>query len=113
MISLKRNKRCFYLCKKIENKITFHNPEEKYLNYEPISSDGEMISIGPDYSKYLRINCTPSEATEFKNKDRCYMYKEPSYPFNVNCDDADYEVDGDPIITINEAKITLRKLSGE
>ena len=55
MINLKRNKRKFYLCKKIKNQTTFENPKIKYLNFQPTNSVGEMLSLGEDYSKYLRI----------------------------------------------------------
>ena len=112
MISLVRNKRKFYLCKKIADKTTFEKPIPKNLNYQPISSVGEMLTLGEEYSMYLRIKCNLSEAADFKDKDRCYIYKNPEKPFNVMCDDADYYVNGEPIITLNEAEINLKKLSG-
>ena len=49
---------------------------------------------------------------DFKDKDRCYIYKQPPVEHDVMCEEADYVVDGEPIITLNEAQITLRKLSG-
>lgn len=112
MISLVRNKRPFYLCKKIADNTSFEKPIRKNLNYQPINSVGEMLTLGEEYSMYLRIKCTPSEAADFKDKDRCYIYKQPPVEHNLMCDDADYVVDGEPIITLNEAQITLRKLSG-
>ena len=113
MISLKRNKRKFYLCKKIKNQTVFENPKIKFLNFQPTNSVGEMLSLGEDYSKYLRIKCTPKEAKDFSDKDRCYIYKKPAANFDNLCNDADYIVNGDPIITLNEAEINLRKLSGD
>lgn len=112
MISLARNKRTFYLCKKVADNTTFEKPISKTLNFQPISSVGEMLTLGEDYSMYLRIKCTPSEAADFRDKDRCYIYKQPPKPHDLMCDEADYVVDGEPIITLNEAQITLRKLSG-
>lgn len=112
MISLARNKRTFYLCKKIENDTKFKEPIEKNLNYQPTNSVGEMLTLGEDYSKYLKIKCTPDEAKDFKAKDRCYIYKQPPAQHNVMCNDADYVVNGDPLITLNEAEINLIKLSG-
>ena len=112
MVSLVRNKRKFYLCKKTVDDIKFEKPKKKILNYQPISSVGEMLTLGEEYSMYLRIKCSPSEAADFKDKDRCYIYKQPPAQHNPLCDEADYVVDGEPIITLNEAQITLRKLSG-
>lgn len=112
MINLARNKRKFYLCKKIADNITFEKPKVKNLNYQPINSVGEMLTLGEEYSMYLKIQCSPSEAADFSDKDRCYIYKKPPLEHNPLCDDADYIVDGEPIITINEAEIKLTKLSG-
>ena len=112
MISLVRNKRTFYLCKKIADNTTFQKPIPKTLNFQPISSVGEMLTLGEEYSMYLRIKCTPNEAADFSDKDRCYIYKQPPKEHDLMCDEADYVVDGEPIITLNEAQITLRKLSG-
>lgn len=112
MISLVRNKRKFYLCKKIANSTKFKKPILKNLNYQPVNSVGEMLTLGEEYSMYLKIKCSPDEAADFNDKDRCYIYKKPEAGHNEMCDDADYVVDGEPIITLNEAQITLRKLSG-
>lgn len=112
MISLVRNKRKFYLCKKVADDISFEKPKLKNLNFQPISSVGEMLTLGEEYSMYLRIKCNPNEASDFSDKDRCYVYKKPPLVHDEICDDADYVVDGEPVITLNEAEITLRKLSG-
>ncbi len=112
MINLKRNKRKFYLCKRIENSTEFAQPKDKSLNYQPTNSVGEMLSLGEEYSMYLKIKCTPEEAKDFHDKDRCYIYKQPSTPFDVMCDDADYYVNGEPLVSLNEAEINLKKLSG-
>lgn len=113
MINLVRNKRVFYLCKKIKNTTTFQKPKKKFMNYQPRNSVGEMLSLGEEYSKYLQIKCRPEEAIDFNDKDRCYVYKKPPEIFDELCEGADYIVNGDPIITLNEAEINLIKLSGD
>ena len=113
MISLQRNKRVLYLCKRIENDITFEKPKKKLLNYQRISSTGEMLALGEEYSMYLNVTCTPKEAKDFSDKDRCYVFKKPPIEHDKFCNEADYIVDGEPIITLNEATISLRKLSGD
>lgn len=112
MINLKRNKQYLYLCKKITNSIEFEQPIKKHLNYRPTNSVGEMLTLGSDYSMYLKIKCTPKEAEDFKDNDRCYVYKQPPEEHDPMCNDADYIVNGEPLITLNEAEINLKKLSG-
>lgn len=112
MICLKRNKRGLYLCNKIPNTTQFDNPIHYNLNYQPTNSVGERITLGEDYAMYLKIKCTPNEAIDFNNGDKCYVYKKPPTIHDPLCKDADYIVDGDPISTINQSEIKLRKLSG-
>jgi hypothetical protein len=112
MICLKRNKKKFYLCKKIPNSTKFDKPILCNLNYNPTNSTGEIISFGQDYSMYLRIKCSLKEATQFKNGDKCYIYVIPPEEYDPLCKDADYIVDGSPLNTINQSEIILRKLSG-
>lgn len=113
MIGLKRNKRGFYLCNKILNSTQFGKPIYCNLNYQPTNSVGERITLGEDYSMYLKIKCTPKEASVFNNGDKCYIYKTPPEIHDPLCRDADYIVDGNPINTINQSEIKLRKLSGK
>lgn len=117
MNTLLRNKRPLYLCKKYVDSDTgvtkFEKPDEKlYLNWQPISSDGETYVFGVEYSKYIRIKGNKDECLNFHNKDRVYVYKEIDLVrFNGMCDDADYEVDGSPIITLNYGEVLLKRLS--
>ena len=113
MICLKRNKRTFYLCKKIPNTTQFERPSSYNLNYQPTNSIGERLSLGEDYAMYLKIKCTAAESLNFKNGDKCYIYKEPPLTHDPLCKDADYIVDGNPITTLNHSEIRLRKLSGK
>lgn len=113
MICLKRNKRKFYLCKKLPDSTKFANPIPCNLNFEPTNSVGERITLGEDYSMYLKIKCTPQEASNFHNEDKCYVYVNPPKVHDALCKDADYIVDGNPINTLNNSEIKLRKLSGQ
>lgn len=113
MIGLRRNKRRFYLCKKNPNDTTFGEPITVFLNYEPTNSIGERLTIGEDYSMYLRIKCTPKESSLFKDGDKCYVFVTPPKIHDKMCRTADYIVDNGPQVTINQGEINLRKLSGE
>lgn len=113
MICLKRNKRPFYLCKKISGSTKFEKPILCNLNYEPTNSVGERLTLGEDYSMYLKIKCTKQEASIFKNGDKCYIYVLPPEEHDGLCNTADYVVDGNPANTLNQSEIKLRKLSGE
>lgn len=113
MIQLKRNKRFFYLCKRIKNNTKFEKPIKVYLNFVPTNSTGEIISLGENYSMYLKISCTPKQASMFKQGDKCYIYVKPPKVHDDLCKDADYIVSTEPMLTINEAQIQLRRLSGK
>lgn len=113
MINLKRNKKKLYLCKRIENDTKFNKPIFFKLNYVPTNSVGEMISFGENYSMFLKITCSPKEAQNFKQGDKCYVYVTPPKTHDPLCLDADYIVTTNPMITINEAQVNLRRLSGE
>lgn len=113
MICMKRNKRPFYLCKKIPNTTKFDKPIPCNLNYQPTNSVGERLTLGEDYSMYLKIKCTPKEASLFKNGDKCYIYVLPPKEYDELCKGTDYIVDGNPANTLNQSEIKLRKLSGQ
>lgn len=115
MIALKRNKRELYLCKKyIENNITkYHEPQLISTNYQPVSSTGEIISIGPEYTEYLKIEDVVEIGKQFSNGDKCYVYVEPPEKHDKLCQTADFFVNGNPLITFNSATIALRRLTGD
>lgn len=119
MNSLQRNKNLLYLCNKYldeETNVTkFKKPEKGInINWQPISSDAQVLVLGSEYSKYIRIKGTKEEVSRFKNKDRVYVYVKPDLlNFDEMCHDADYEVDGDPIITLNDGEVMLTRLSGD
>lgn len=113
MICMRRNKRKFYLCKKNPNDTKFQEPILLKLNYEPIDSDGERLTLGEDYFKFLKIKCTTKELSLFENGDKCYIYVNPPEVHDVLCKKADYIVDNGPQETLNHGEIRLRKLSGK
>ena len=111
MVNMTRNKRTIYLCKKIENYLQFEQPIAIKVNYRPTYSSNDVLALGNNYSLYETIKCTPKVAKNFSFNDRIYI-NEPQ-EFNSSCNDADFYVYGEPLITLNEAEITLRKLSGD
>lgn len=112
MINLKRNKRPIYLCNKIQNATTFKKPFKMFVNYRPTNTVGEMLTMGQDYSMYLKIKCEVEQGIKFQNGDKVYVNVKPPKIHDKLCKDADYIVEGSPMCTFNEAEIKLRKLSG-
>lgn len=113
MICLKRNKTKFYLCQKLPNSTKFDKPIPYTLNFQPTNSVGEVLTLGQDYSMYLKIKCDLKDAEKFSNGDKCYVYVLPPKEYDPLCKEADYIVDGNPLNTINQSEIKLRKLNGE
>ena len=119
MVSLQRNKNPLYLCKKYVDEQTnitkFKKPENAIsINWQPISSDSQVLGLGVEYSKYIRIKGTKDECSVFINKDRVFVYKKPDLEnFDEMCNDADYEVEGSPVITLNDGEVMLKRLSGD
>lgn len=111
MVNMTRNKRTIYLCKKKENSIEFDKPKEIKVNRMPTYSSSDTLALGINAMMYQTIKCTPKVAREFSNSDRIYM----SMPkkFDSSCNDADYYVYGDPIISLNQGEVTIRKMNGE
>lgn len=115
MRCLARNKRKLYLCKEYqENNLSkYHEPIALMLNYQATNSEGDLIALGMDYPMYVRIKTDMQYANMFKAGDRVYISIKPSEPFDPLCKDADYEVDSDPIVSLNIVEVTLKKLSGK
>lgn len=115
MVSLERNKREIYLCKREENSLLYKEPIPIKINYEPATSISNLISAGEDYTMYLIATCTPEVAKNFSYNDRVYVNVKPKLgkAFDGTCDDADYYVYGEPLCTLNEASIKIRKLGGD
>lgn len=116
MRCLKRNKRTLYLCTEYQDDdiSKFHEPQELKMNYQATNSDGDLIALGMDFPKYIRIKTDIKYANTFHAKDRIYIKNIPNISnFNVLCKDADYEVDSDPIVSLNVVEVTLKRLSGK
>ena len=113
MNNLRRDKKGFYLCKKEEDGRFFKAPILKKLNYQPTNSTGDILAYGEEYTMFLKITTNSKKARDFSNNDRCYIYVNPPKIHDKLCNNADYYVYGDPIITSNEGIVNLRKLSGD
>lgn len=115
MNNLKRNKRKFYYCNKIEKngRIIFSRPKPIRLNYQPIKSIGEVLEAGPDTEGTLIVYMKPIYGKLFHNGDRCYVFVEPPKQYDKTCSTADYFVDGEPKIYINEYTMHLKRMVGD
>lgn len=115
MRCLQRNKRLLYVCEHYQDGyITkFKEPKEVLINYQATNSEGDLIALGMDFPKYIRIKTDLLEANTFHAEDRVYISIEPPQPFDELCKSADYEVDSDPIVSLNSIEITLKRLSGK
>lgn len=117
MTGIKRQKKYFYWCKRYIDEKTnvtkFKKPKLVYLDYEPTNSDAQVLALGTEYSKYLSVVGNNEDIKKFSNKDRCYIRVKPDLKnFNGLCNDADFEVSGDPSETENGISLMLKKLSG-
>lgn len=115
MRCLIRNKRPIYVCERYQdNKISkYKEPISIELNYQCTNSEGDLIALGLDFPQYIRIKADLDLLPYFHANDRVYVGTEPSEPFDELCKDANYEVDSDPIVSLNVVEVTLQKLSGK
>jgi len=115
MRTLMRNKRKIYLCQKDpqDGHTFFKEPIELLENYVPTNSDGDLIAIGMNYPKYLRIKTDIKEKDLFHAKDRVFVYKQPPVVHSKLCKEADYEVYKQPSLFINEMEVMLYRLSDD
>lgn len=98
---------------KIEDRIIFSFPVMYRLNYQPLSTDGEIIVAGDEYNKRLVVYTSPKIAQNFHNNDRCYVFKEPPEGYDKLCVNADYYVDGEPLTYLNESHFYLQRMTGD
>lgn len=115
MRTLDRNKRVLYLCKHyVDGKIRkYKEPVKVWDNYEPMHSDNDMLVLGEVYPKYLRIKRDNLDKNLYEPGDRAYIYVSPPNTHDVLCKTADYEVDNEPLDTINQLDVRLKRLSGK
>lgn len=115
MRCMMRNKRKLYVCNEYQdNEISkFKKPICILANYQATNSTGDLIALGKDFPMYIRLKVDVNLSHWFNAGDRVYIDKKPSQPFDELCKDADYEVDSDPLVSLNVVEITLKKLSGK
>lgn len=115
MVSLVRNKRILYLCKQyVENGITkYKEPIKIETNYQATNSTGEIIALGAEYVEYLKITDTKDVACLFENQDKCYVFVQLPEKHERLCENADFIVNGTPIIGLNQGIVQLKRLTGE
>lgn len=116
MRCLKRNKRTLYLCEEYQDGdiAKYRSPKKIKINYQATNSDGDLIALGLDFPKYIRIKADLKYEDTFHPKDRVYIKQIPDEEhFDVLCKDADYEVDSDPRVSLNIVEVTLKRLSGK
>lgn len=115
MRCLQRNKRKIYVCQHYQDEhITlFKEPKQVLINYQATNSESDLIALGMDFPKYIRIKADLLYKDMFNANDRVYISVEPKQPFDELCKDADYEVDSEPIISLNSIEVTLKRLSGK
>lgn len=115
MRCLQRNKRPIYVSQHYQDGyITkFKEPQKVLINYQATNSEGDLIALGMDFPKYMRIKADLSYAGIFHANDRIYISVTPAKPFDDLCKDADYEVDSEPIVSLNSIEVTLKRLSGK
>ncbi len=124
MRTQKRNKKQIYICHKyIENGIEkFKEPIPIKENYSATNSESDLIAMGMEYPKYLRIKtdikvCIDgkwiSRKSLYHPGDRVYVYVTPPIEHDVLCKNADYIVDTKPIESINQLEVMLFNLSGK
>ena len=115
---LKRNKRKVYLCRKIEDngRMIFDEPLELRINFQPIEDTktiGTVLEIGPDYTSTLIVYINPKIRDLFHNGDRCYVYVNPPEEYDKTCTTADYVVNGEPKLYMNECTFHLTRIKGD
>lgn len=115
MRCLERNKRPLYFCSEYQDgEISkFKRPIKMYLNYQGTNSESDLIALGTEFPIYMRVKANLELANTFKTGDRVYIYTTPSEPFDALCKDADYEINSDPIISMNSIEFTLERLSSK
>lgn len=113
--NLRRNKKLLYLCQKYQDGLLdkYKEPIERYENYVPTNSTGDLISIGMDYPMFLRIKTDIDNKDLYHAGDRLYVYKQPPKEHDMLCKTADYEVYKTPMLYINEMEVMLHRLSSD
>jgi len=96
---LERNKKPLYYCRRLTPTDTgyqdgmelFEPPVQRYLNYKSLDGETSLVTTGEVNTKNL-IAKLYDGTDQYEEKDRCYVYKAPSVPFDAFCNDADYVI---------------------
>ena len=114
MRCLQRNKRNIYLCTQYEkNGIRlFKKPTLIEINYQSTNSDSDLIALGMEYPMYARIKADLEYKDMFHTGDRVFINTSIE-KYDELCKEADYQVDSEPIISLNSIEVTLKKLSAK
>ena len=128
MRTQRRNKRTIYLChrKVTGNIITYEAPIKLKENYNSVTVDADLITMGKDFPNRLRIKTGLktylSDTHEWVKTnelyhagDRVYVFNAPPETHDELCKTADYEVEIEPKLgtTINQQDLVLQSLSGK
>ena len=117
MQRLNRNKRKFYICsKQVDediNRVVFSEPVLCEMNYQPLSTTGEIVASGNEFINRLAVYTSPQKAKNIHNFDRCYVLTEPPEVHDKYCVNADFYVDGEPLFFLNEARFYLQRMIGD
>ena len=115
MNRLSRNKRIVYLCNQIieNDRVIYSEPKKYKVNYQPLSTDGEIIVAGSEHNNRLVVYTSPEIAKDFHNNDRCYVYRNKPENYDRTCTDADFYVNGEPLTYLNESHFYLQRMTGE
>ncbi len=115
MINLLRNKRKLYVCNvRLENDIKLYDePIELFENYQVTNTSGSLQAFGLDAYEYIRIKTNISHEKYYHIGDRVYINVQPPKTHDKLCKDADYEVSQEPIPSLNEVEVMLKRRSGK
>ena len=112
--TLNTNKQCIYLCKKIDD-LTWAEPVEIHINVMPVNANGEIMVYGIDFPQNLVCVCSNKIANNFDVGDRIYFKKTIPKKHNKlqnKSEDANFEVNQIPTISLNTSEIRFQYLKG-
>ena len=114
MRCLQRNKRSIYLCNQYEeNGIRlFTKPKLIKINYQSTNSDSDLIALGMEYPMYARIKAD-LDSKDIFHPGHTALINTPTEHYDDLCHDHAYQVDSEPLISLNSVEVTLKKLSAK
>ncbi len=114
MKTLHRNKRKIYICEAYPDAHIrkFHEPTMLKENWSITNTFTTFVNIGLDSYEYVRIKTSVDHAKYYHLGDRAYIQVEPPEEHDEMCKTTDFEVCKDPVVSLNECEILLKRLSG-